>query len=132
MSGHIVNTNIRHPLLEKAMAEKDLALKVKCPYCNAEPGQLCRNKQFPTHPARFKEYQLAERTGCLPKPKTWMDLPQHILKDIILFTEDNNSELTDQTSARDALDMYLEWNGIIGYTDRIIEAWEKIKEVKNG
>lgn len=130
MSGHTVNSDIPHRMLEKANQEASLAMKVSCPYCGVQPGQACKNKMFPTHPARFEAYQKAERACTLPKPRTLIDLPQHILKDIMEFAEDNHLEINDETQAWDLLNAYLQWYGIIGYTTQIIEAWEAIKEIK--
>lgn len=61
-------------------------------------------------------------------------LPLHLLHDLKEFVENNSNvqpgkeeEHVALMSANEAMDAYLGWNGIIGYTERITEALDSIR-----
>lgn len=46
-------------------------------------------------------------------------LPDWLRRDVEEFLSENPSQVQDEYTQEEVLRMYLEWNGIIGYTSRI-------------
>ncbi len=59
-------------------------------------------------------------------------LPEHIESDIREFAEENNKTIPEDGYLKFsvALDYYLQWNGIQGWTNTVISLLREIKEFK--
>jgi len=54
-------------------------------------------------------------------------LPKRVEQDIEDFIADNNIRPSVEMTMEEALDYYLKWNGIIGYTETILEIVKCVK-----
>lgn len=59
-------------------------------------------------------------------------IPQHIQRDILAQVPDalQQSVSVEHLTAYEAFDYWLRYNGIIGYTEKIIEAYKAIQEAE--
>ncbi len=125
MSGHIVNTNIPHPLLDEQLKRYPQDLRVECPFCHARPGQPCVMSW--THPARSKEAQHLQ-----PKIKTVNDLPNTLKKDLLDYCEANKIDprTLHEVSAEVIFDYWCKQHGFMEWSSMFISVWDSIKEIK--
>lgn len=67
-------------------------------------------------------------------------IPHHVLRDVIEFMVENNKAKDAATAranlymytSREIFDMYLTWNGIIHWTDSILQAIDGIRAAERG
>jgi len=131
MSGYVVEKEVRHPLRERMDIELPFAIRADCPHCGALPNRPCLLVNW-THPARSEKARQLDREGKLSTRKTLNDLPEFIKKDLVAYAINNQIEpikLNEMTTER-LFECWCTLNGIIGLSDKLVQVYECIKEVR--
>lgn len=71
----------------------------------------------------YKQEAATQLDTAMLNPRVWAEIREYI-------SANNIKAEVQELTAREALEYWLQWNGIINWTDQIIEAFETIREAE--